>query len=337
MEDSLNNHPTYVDLFSGAGGFSLGFDNNGFINIFSVDMEPSFCETYSKNFPGHRLIQKDITNLTKQEVLSLIKGKRIDVVIGGPPCQGFSMAGNIGRKFVDDSRNSLLMEFARMVEIIKPSYFIMENVARLYNHNKGNTREEIVKKFIKSGYKVDCRILNSADYGVPQIRKRIIFVGSRVGGKILFPEREVERYITTEEALREFTSKDLNKDSNIYNHETMKHSGQMLKKMSYVSDGGNRFEIPSHIRPKSGDVRKYIRYNSNKPSICVTGDMRKVFHYSENRALTVRELAKLQSFPNDFIFVGSRISQQQQVGNAVPPLMASAIARVVKKMIKNDK
>ena len=109
----------------------------------------------------------------------------------------------------------------------------------------------------------------------------------------------------------------------------------MLKKMSYVSDGKGREEIPEEIRPRSGDIRKYIRYDSNKPSICITGDMRKVFHYSQNRALTVRELARIQTFPDNFIFFGPRISQQQQIGNAVPPTLAQAIAKSIQIMSKN--
>ena len=117
----------------------------------------------------------------------------------------------------------------------------------------------------------------------------------------------------------------------------MKHSEQMLEKMSYVSDGGNRNEIPETLRPKSGDVRKYIRYKSTEPAVCVTGDMRKIFHYSQNRALTVRELASIQTFPIDFVFKGSTISQQQQVGNSVPPVLAMEIALTIKKMMKDDK
>ena len=109
----------------------------------------------------------------------------------------------------------------------------------------------------------------------------------------------------------------------------------MLEKMSYISDGGDRNEIPINLRPKSGDARKYIRHRSDKPSVCITGDMRKVFHYNQNRALTVRELAKLQSFPDNFIFKGNKISQQQQVGNSVPPKMAEAIAETILKMYNN--
>ena len=168
----------YIDLFSGAGGFSLGFDNKGFENVFSIDIEPSFCETYKHNFSNHQLIEKDICELSDSEIKYLKEFEEIDVVIGGPPCQGFSIAGNIGRKFVDDPRNRLFKEFVRVVKVIKPKFFVMENVARVYTHNKGKTRNEIIKDFEKLGYSVDYNVLNSADYGVPQVRKRVVFIGT---------------------------------------------------------------------------------------------------------------------------------------------------------------
>lgn len=331
----MSNQLTYIDLFSGSGGFSLGFDNRGFKNIFSIDIEPSFCETYKYNFPNHNLIEKDICQLSDEEIKYLKEVDDIDVVIGGPPCQGFSIAGNIGRKFIDDPRNQLFKEFVRVVKVLKPKFFVMENVARLYNHNKGETRKEIINDFEKLGYKVECKILNSADYGVPQIRKRVIFIGARYNQKIEFPIKTTDKYLTVKEALNNYPILSAGEESIIPNHVAMAHSIQMLEKMSYISDGGNRDEIPLKLRPKSGDVRKYIRYKSDEPSVCVTGDMRKIFHYEQNRALTVRELAKLQSYPDDFIFKGTKISQQQQVGNSVPPKMAEAIASAIIKMSEN--
>lgn len=325
----------YIDLFSGAGGFSLGFDNKGFQNVFSIDNEPSFCKTYKHNFQDHQLIEKDICELSNAEIKCLKEFAEIDVVIGGPPCQGFSIAGNIGRKFVDDPRNWLFKEFVRVVKIIKPKFFVMENVARLFTHKKGKTRNEIIKDFEELGYKVDCKILNSADFGVPQVRKRVIFIGTSTDLKIEFPPKEIEKYVSVKEALSTYPKLASGEQSSVPNHIAMSHSEQMLTKMSYISDGGDRNEIPVKIRPKTGDIRKYIKYASGKPSVCVTGDMRKIFHYEQNRALTVRELAKLQSFPDDFIFKGSRISQQQQVGNSVPPKMAEAIAKVIIKMSEN--
>lgn len=325
----------YIDLFSGAGGFSLGFDYKGFQNVFSIDIESSFCKTYRYNFPNHQLIEKDICDVKDSEITYLKEFDTIDVIIGGPPCQGFSIAGNIGRKFVDDPRNRLFKEFVRFVKIIKPKFFVMENVARLYNHNKGKTRQEIITDFENLGYKVACKILNSADYGVPQVRKRVIFIGTSTDKKIIFPEKEVNTYVSVKEALSRYPKLKSGEESSVPNHVAMSHSEQMLTKMSYVTDGGDRNQIPLKIRPKSGDVRKYIKYASDKPAVCVTGDMRKIFHYDQNRALTVRELAKLQSFPDDFIFKGSKISQQQQVGNSVPPKMAESIASVIIKMNRN--
>lgn len=323
----------YIDLFSGAGGFSLGFDRSGFQNIFSVDIQKDFCKTYKANFPSHTLIEEDITKLSNEKIISLTHDNQVDVVIGGPPCQGFSIAGNIGRKFIDDPRNRLFQEFVRVVKVTNPKYFVMENVARLYTHNKHLTRKEIIADFNKLGYTVECKILNSADYGVPQVRKRVIFIGSRVTQTILFPEISHTEHTTVEDALRNLPKLKSGEVSTMLNHKAMNHTQQMLDKMAFIKDGEGREKIPENLRPKSGDVRKYIKYNSSKPSITVTGDMRKVFHPWQNRALTVRELARLQTFPDDFEFKSTSIAQQQQVGNAVPPLMAEAIAKTIKKML----
>lgn len=320
---------TYIDLFAGAGGMSLGFDKAGLKNVFSIDIEPTFCQTYRTNFPSHNLIQGNIALLSAEKISDLIKNNEIDVIIGGPPCQGFSIAGHIGRKFVDDDRNKLFLEYARVVSIIRPKFFVMENVARLYTHNNNTTKAEIINKFNQLGYYVECKIVNAADYGVPQIRNRVLFIGSRISKQILFPKKDVDQYKTVKETIDHYPVLNSGESSLVANHIAMKHTNQMLKKMSYISDGGDRYEIPENIRPKSGDVRKYIRYKSEEPSICITGDMRKVFHYNQNRALTVRELAAIQTFPDDFLFDGPVISQQQQVGNAVPPKLAYAIAKVI--------
>ncbi|MEX0932891.1 MAG: DNA (cytosine-5-)-methyltransferase [Candidatus Pacearchaeota archaeon] len=325
-----------IDLFSGAGGLSLGFENEGFENIFSIDLMKDYCDTYRKNFPHHKLIQEDILKLTSEKIRKILGNNKVDVIIGGPPCQGFSMAGNIGRTFIDDPRNHLFREFARVVSVVKPKIFVMENVARLFTHNKGKTKEEIIDSFEKLGYKVDCKILCSADYGVPQIRNRVIFIGNKINKKNIFPQKNVKKYKTIKEAIGNLPQLKSGEVSTISNHQAMNHTGDMLKKMDFIKDGGDRFQIPNNLRPKSGDIRKYIKYDSSKPSICITGDMRKVFHYNQNRALTVRELARIQSFPDSFLFEGNKISQQQQVGNAVPPLMAQEIAKEIKKMLKKN-
>ena len=325
---------TYVDLFSGVGGLSLGFEKEGFENVFAIDFDRNACKTYRNNFQNNTMLEKDIKNLTEKEILDLAGGREVDAIIGGTPCQGFSIAGGIGRKFIDDPRNHLFKEFARVVEILSPKFFVIENVARVFNHNKGKTREEILGLFETLGYRTDCRVLNAADYGVPQIRSRIFFIGNRLGLDNKFPKKTVERHKTVAEVIAKLPRLESGGSSRIPNHVAMNHSQQMLEKMSHVSNGGSRADIPSDIRPKSGDVRKYIRYDSDEPSVCITGDMRKVFHYDQNRALTVRELARIQSFPDYFVFEGPTISQQMQVGNAVPPLLAQALAKTVKKQLQ---
>ena len=326
----------YIDLFAGAGGMSLGFDKAEFENILAVEYDKCFAETYSFNFPKHNLKVADINNISNEEIKKLIGNNKIDVIIGGPPCQGFSIAGKIGRNFIEDERNQLFKEFVRFVEVIKPRIFVMENVAALKTHNKGKTIEEIVKEFERVGYTVKYDVLNAVNYGVPQQRRRIFVIGTLdKENKFNFPEKTTKQ-ITIAEALKGLPKLESGETSDIPNHNAMNHSKQMLEKMSYVKDGGNRNDIPEDIRPKSGDIRKYIRYNSNEPSICITGDMRKVFHFNQNRALTGRELARIQTFPDDFIFKGNAGKVQQQIGNAVPPKLAFQIANSVKEVLDNE-
>ncbi len=326
----------YIDLFAGAGGMSLGFDNAEFENVLAVEYDKCFAETYSFNFPEHNLKVADIKTISNNEIKKLIGNKKIDVIIGGPPCQGFSIAGKIGRNFIDDERNQLFKEFVRFVEVVKPRIFVMENVAALKTHNKGKTIEEIIKEFEKIGYTVKCDVLNAVDYGVPQQRRRIFVIGT-LGkeNKFNFPKKTTKQ-MTIKDALKDLPELKSGETSDIPNHNAMNHSKQMLEKMSYVKDGGNRNDIPEDIRPKSGDIRKYIRYNSNEPSICITGDMRKVFHFNQNRALTGRELARIQTFPDDFIFKGNVGKVQQQIGNAVPPKLAFQIANSVREVLDNE-
>ena len=179
---------TYVDLFAGVGGLSLGFEKESFENLFSIDFDRDTCKTYRRNFPDNTLLEKDIKDLTKKEILDLAEDGEVDGIVGGTPCQGFSMAGGIGRKFIDDPRIHLFREFARVVEILSPKFFGIENVARVFNHNKGKTREEILGLFDDLGYRTNCKVLNSADYGVPQIRSRIFFIGNRLGLANEFPK-----------------------------------------------------------------------------------------------------------------------------------------------------
>lgn len=331
---------TYIDLFCGAGGLSLGFDNAGFENVFSVEFNPDFAKTYKRNFPAHNLIVDDVRNIDSEMIRNIVGNKEIDVIIGGPPCQGFSIAGNIGRTFIDDERNRLFKEFVRFVACVQPKMFVMENVAAMATHLKGKTIKTIVESFENAGcgYQVNYEVLNSADYGIAQERRRIVVVGVRkdIDSEFFYPKKSDKTY-TIKDVIDDLPKLSSGEASDIPNHIAMKHSEQMLEKMSYVRDGGNRMDIPEELRPRSGDVRKYIRYDSSKPSVCVTGDMRKIFHYEQNRALTARELARIQSFPDDFIFEGASIQIQQQIGNAVPPKLAYQIAMQVEEALDHGK
>lgn len=328
----------YIDLFCGAGGLSLGFDKAGFENILSVEFNKNFAKTYKRNFPKHNLLIDDIKNIDNETIHHILKDKTVDVIIGGPPCQGFSIAGNIGRSFLDDERNQLFKEFVRFVVCIQPKMFVLENVAAMATHLRGKTIKAILEAFENAGcgYNVKYEVLNSVDYGIPQERRRIVIVGVRkdFDGVFNYPKKE-KNIVTIKDAIGDLPALQSGQTSNIPNHIAMNHSNQMLNKMSYIKDGGDRMDIPEEIRPKSGDIRKYIRYDSSKPSFCVTGDMRKIFHYEQNRALTARELARIQSFPDDFIFEGTSIQIQQQIGNAVPPRLAQKIAMQVKETLKN--
>lgn len=325
----------YVDLFAGVGGLSLGFDRAGFKNALSVEIDKTFAKNYSLNLKNHNMICKDIKSISDDEIIILTGNKDIDVVIGGPPCQGFSIAGNIGRTFLDDPRNYLFKEFVRFVNVLKPRLFLLENVAAMEKHNNGVTLNTIKNEFERIGYDIKHSVLNSKYFNVPQERRRIVIVGTSKANTFIFPTGN-ENFISVEQAIKDLPPLKSGESSCIPNHSAMNHSVQMLEKMKYVQDGGNRKDIPPELRPKSGDARKYVRYNSKKPSMCITGDMRKVFHYNQNRALTNRELARLQTFPDSFTFIGNNGKIQQAIGNAVPPNLAYELAEKVKECLNGE-
>ncbi len=322
----------YIDIFAGVGGLSLGFDMAGFHNLLAIEIDKDFANNYMLNLQDHKMLCKDIKQVSKSELDALIGTSIVDVVVGGPPCQGFSLAGNIGRSFLDDPRNMLFKEFVRIVDLTKPKMFMLENVSAMAKHNHGKTLNDIEKEFEKLGYTIKHKTLNSKYYNVPQDRSRLFIIGEKGINNFDFP-LEKQNIISIEQAIGDLPALKSGESSNIPNHEAMHHSTQMLEKMAYVKDGGNRNDIPLKLRPKTGDARKYIRYNSKKPAVCITGDMRKVFHYSQNRALTNRELARVQTFPDNFTFVGKNGKIQQAIGNAVPPNLAYELALKIKEAL----
>ena len=340
-----------IDLFSGAGGLSLGFERAGFNTVLAIDYWAPAIETYNMNRKNKVGQVQDITKLN-EDFFKKYDLDNLSGVIGGPPCQGFSMAG---RRIIDDDRNKLYRDYFRVLQILKPDFFLMENVVGLTNLNGGAIKEDIIQRAANIGYHVTYKILSAADYGVPQNRRRVIFVGIKNSiykkkGEFEFPIPKNYR-VTCLEALSDLPNLDEGQDKTTYicepqndyqkfmrknslivcNHEQSKHSKETIEAISYVPQGGGMKDVPTTIR---GD-RKYssllIRMDSTKPSQTIDTGHRTYFHYKENRVISVREAARLQSFPDDYIFCTGKQNQYKQVGNAVPPILAYEIAMAIKK------
>jgi len=338
-----DNNYNVIDLFCGCGGFSLGFERAGFNILLGIDIWKDAIQTFRHNHKESQAILADLSVLSPEETLPYLNGKKIDVIIGGPPCQGFSVAG---KRIVDDIRNLLYTNFVHFVSFFKPMAFVMENVPNILSIGGGVVRESIIKDFSELGYTVEYRVLTASDYGVPQNRRRAFFVGFRNGHHFRFPQPFVANKITASEALSDLPEYSVcdgeeypsapqsdyqclmrSKSAGLYNHQATVHNQKTIDIISLVPDGGNYKDLPAELQ----DTRKvhiaWTRLNSKKPSFTIDTGHRHHFHYSYNRIPTARESARIQSFPDDFLFTCSRTSQLKQIGNAVPPLMAEAIAR----------
>ena len=340
-----------IDLFCGCGGLSKGFEMAGFEIKLAIDMWNDAVKTYNHNHKDKVAICEDIQELTDEFLLELAASNEIVGVIGGPPCQGYS---TVGTRDVNDPRNHLYLEYCRVVEKIRPDFFVLENVKGLTTLAGGAFRDDTIKRFGDLGYDVSFDIKNAADYGVPQNRLRVFFVGIK-NKKFKFPD-EFSKKISCEEALSDLPPLDivdgLNLEHNyickaqndyqklmrenskvIKNHIITKHAEKTIEIISKIPDGGSIKDLPSEF----WEIRKYNkafeRMSSMRPSNTVDTGHRNYFHYKENRIPTVRENARLQSFPDEFEILGSKTSQYKQVGNAVPPLLAYAIADAIKKQI----
>lgn len=342
-----------IDLFCGAGGLSFGFQQAGFNILLGIDNDKKALETFESTHRGSKTICGDITEINYSDIKKLIGDKEIDVIIGGPPCQGMSLSGF--RK-LDDPRNKLYLSYIRLVDEIRPKVFVIENVPGLVSLFNGQIKDSIMEKFQKMGYSIQYKILCSADYGVPQNRKRVIFVGLRDDGMTFdFPEKN-EKIVTCKMALSDLPSlidtlgetemdyktepqndyqKLMRKNSaKVYNHIAANHSEKVKKIISMVPAGGNYKDLPEEYRESRHFHVAWTRFPDDKPAPTIDTGHRHHFHYEYNRVPTVRECARIQSFPDDFIFLGNKTQQFRQVGNAVPPLMAQAIATEVLKSLK---
>jgi DNA (cytosine-5)-methyltransferase 1 len=335
-----------MDLFCGVGGFSLGFQEEGFDVKLGLDNWQISLDTFKRNHDFASVLCEDVT-LIKDNYYKKLKNN-IDVIIAGPPCQGFSMSG---KREVGDKRNNLFKEVIRAVKLVDPKIVIIENVVGLLSMKTEDgifVKDLIIKELDKCGYSADYKVLNAVNYGVPQARKRVIFIGTK-NSKIVFP-REVSKKIIVGDALgnvpnvnKEFYlspetkyQKEMASAENvIFNHVPMKHNPAVLKRISFVPKGGNWQDIPKDIYNVGGiHSNNYRRLDPTKPSITMKHATKSmIIHPKFNRVITVREAARLQSFPDNFVFEGTVTEQHQQLANAVPPLLGRAIAKAVKTML----
>ena len=345
MENVLN----CIDLFCGCGGLSLGFEKAGINVLVGIDAWQDAITTFNYNHKNSKGICADLSTLEPSEIEKELNGKSVDLIIGGPPCQGFSVAG---KRIVDDVRNKLYKNFVRFVEYYKPKAFMMENVPNILSIGEGIVRDSIVKDFSNLGYKVVYKVLIASNYGTPQNRRRAVFVGLKNGKEFVFPQQVTEQLITSYEALSDLPENSLEDGSDypeqvncdyqklmrcnstkVYNHQITEHSEKTKEIIALVPDGGNYKNLPPELQQTRKVHIAWTRLNSQKPSFTIDTGHRHHFHYKWNRIPTVRESARIQSFPDDFIFLGTKTSQYKQVGNAVPPLMAEAIAKKLKETL----
>ena len=328
-----------IDLFCGIGGLSLGFEQAGFEVCAAVDMWADAVKTYNHNRKEKVAKVISVEDFNEKELSSIIATEKITGIIGGPPCQGFS---TVGKREIDDPRNKMYLEFYKAVKLVNPDFFVIENVKGMLTLNKGAFVKDLLKRFGEDGlgYTISYQLLNAADYGIPQNRYRVFYVGIK-NKKFVFPEpfdykltakdgisdlegATQEKYGSEpqndfQRAMRGNIKKPLNQDYTT-------HTEKTISIISQVPDGGNIRDLPEEI----WHVRKYNkafeRMGTFKPSNTIDTGHRNYFHYSEPRIPTVREPARIQSFPDSFEILGTRGSQYKQVGNAVPPMLSKIIA-----------
>lgn len=336
-----------LDLFCGIGGLSLGFEQAGFEVISAVDIWPDAIRTYNHNRTDKVGCVIPIEEYNQTLLLDIIKQHKITGVIGGPPCQGFS---TVGRRDINDPRNQLYLEFYKTVKIAKPDFFVIENVRGMLTLNNGAFVKDLLSRFGRGGlgYNISYQLLNAADFGIPQNRYRVFYVGIKEK-TFEFPQ-PLQHRLTAKDAISDLegATSDLygSQPQNDYqkmmrngvekplNQDYTSHTEQTVNIISQIPDGGNIKSLPKEF----WEVRKYNkafeRMGTFKPSNTIDTGHRNYFHYSEPRIPTVRESARIQSFPDNFEILGTRGSQYKQVGNAVPPMLAKIIAEQIKKLLK---
>lgn len=363
-----------IDLFAGAGGITDGLRQAGIETVFANEFDSNAAKTFSHNHPEVILSTKSIIDLSSDEVISAtgLKVGELDLLTGGPPCQGFSISG---LRVIDDPRNFLYKEYVRLVCGLKPTTFIFENVVGITSLNDGLILEQILQDFDDLNYTCSYKIVNCVEYGLPQRRQRFFIIGNRNGVNIGFPEithsqsngmiamQGLKPFVTTLEAIGDlpiiksgegdavqYHSGNYNSEYSkarrgnrnpgvIYNHITQKHSDLLIKRNELmppgVPNGAGNLPPPYNIHRND-----FYKLDRNKPSKTVIGKNHQNIHFDIPRTITVREAARLQSFDDDYLFIGPRgghkhpIGQQQQVGNAIPPLIGKVLGQYIIERLK---
>lgn len=352
-----------LDLFCGCGGMSWGLSKGGFKIVGGVDIWNIALDTYKRNHPKAIIFNQDISQIAPDDLLNKmnIDSKTIDVLVGGPPCQGFSKNTPASWRFLEDPRNQLYKAFLSFVERINPKIVIIENVAEIYNAFGGVVREEIINALQRYGYLVNVKIIDMSKYGIPQKRRRCFFFASRCGYPSFPYEKECK--LSAWEAISDlpvinqgeghdgmpYTVMPINsfqehmrKNSNcVNNHIANVLKPLQTKRISSIGPGQALKDMPKEIQVKSGYSGAYGRLDFETVAPTIT---RWVFHIGsgryahprENRGITMREAARIQSFSDDFYFLGNRINQAGQIGNAVPPYFMEQLAKHIINAIEDE-
>jgi len=351
-----------LDLFSGAGGFSYGMEKNkNFVTEVALDFNPKALDTFKHNMPHAETVVGDITDAgVKDLVVQLSKKHHVNMIIGGPPCQGFSLKGK--KLGLDDPRNFLFNEYLNLVRELQPEVFVIENVKALLSTSAGWFKDQIVAKVGEMGYKVQYGVLTASDFGVPQARQRAIFICSK-SFKIPLPAPNCKAVVTVRDAISDLAylnasegsfEQDYSTDAvsayqklmrkgspRLYNHKASNHDDIAIKKLKLIPPECGKEHLPKNLHGKqqfSGTWGR-LKWDEVSPTIDTRFDAASNGtnnHPFLHRAITPREAARIQSFDDKFVFIGSKFYIRQQIGNAVPPLMAKAIADQICRVVSND-
>jgi DNA (cytosine-5)-methyltransferase 1 len=345
-----------VDLFSGCGGFSYGFQQAGFEVCLGVDNDSMALQTFEKNHRNSKTLNVDLSkNKSIHEIVNNLSGQNIDVIIAGPPCQGFSLTGT---RDEGDKRNALFQSVFKLAVKLDPKVIVIENVPGFANLYEGKAKDELYELCRKYKYSCVHKVLFAPECGIPQSRRRVFFVAVKEElGIFKFPSADlkVPEYVSCEDAISDLPSlldlkwteemeygnpfssnyqKKMRQGSKkIYNHIGTRHTELVIDVISQVPQGGNYKDLPEGVGTSRTFNEAWTRYHSKKPSKTIDTGHRNHFHYKFNRVPTVRENARLQSFPDKFIFVGNKTEQYRQVGNAVPPMWGELLGKQTKKFL----